>query len=180
MSQWAAITVLGQDRPGIVAGVTRVLFEHGCNLEDSSATRLRDAFAMILVAKLPEPPSMEALREALDERAEALGVIVDLRDLGSLPPLPKPEGQKYLLSVYGADRPGIVYRVSDTLAGCQCNIMDVTTRTAGTGDKPVYIMMLEMSVPSGPAEDELQNRLAALKEELPVDISLRAVEEETL
>jgi len=180
MSQWAAITVLGKDRPGIVAGVTRALYEHGCNLEDSSATRLRDAFAMILVAKLPEPPKMDELQATLDRHAAELGVVIDLRDLGSLPPAPPPEGQKYVLSVYGADQPGIVYRVSDTLAGCQCNIEDVTTRVAGTSDRPVYILMLEMSVPGGDAEHELQTRLAALRAELPVDISLRPVEEETL
>lgn len=180
MSQWAAITVLGKDRPGIVAGVTRALFEHGCNLEDSSATRLRDAFAMILIAKLPEPPRLDALQETLERHAASLGVVIDLRDLGSLPPSPPPEGQRYVLSVYGADQPGIVYRVSDTLAGCQCNIEDVTTRVAGTAERPIYILMLEMSVPVGEAEQTLQTRLAALRVELPVDISLRPVEEETL
>ncbi len=45
---------------------------------------------------------------------------------------------------------------------------------------PVYILMLEMSVPAGDAEQALTNRLASLRAELPVDITLRPVEEETL
>ena len=45
-----AVTVVGNDRPGIVAGVTEVLFEQGCNLEDTSMTILRGHFTMMLVA----------------------------------------------------------------------------------------------------------------------------------
>ncbi|NUQ01202.1 MAG: amino acid-binding protein [Armatimonadetes bacterium] len=180
MTHWAAITVLGQDRPGIVAGVTRVLFEHGCNLEDSSATRLRDAFAMILIAQLPDPPHLGDLRAALRAEAAALGVAVDLRDLGTKAPVPPPAGRRYLLSVYGADQPGIVYRVSRELADCTCNVADVATRRAGGASAPIYIMMLEMTVPEAADLADIQARLDRLRAELQVDITLRAVEEETL
>ena len=40
MSNRWIVTALGQDRPGIVAGVTEVLYKLGCNLEDSAMTRL--------------------------------------------------------------------------------------------------------------------------------------------
>ena len=35
-----ALSVVGRDRPGIVAEVSRVLFELGCNIEDSTCTIL--------------------------------------------------------------------------------------------------------------------------------------------
>lgn len=180
MGPWAAITVLGRDRPGIVAGITRVLYEHGCNLEDSSATRLRDAFAMILVARLPTPPRFEELATALELAAGRLGVSLDLRDLGELPPEPAPEGERYLLSVYGADRPGIVYRFAAALAEESCNVTDVATRIAGTGEAPIYVMLLEMTIPSRADVDAIAGTLDELKRELSVDIAFRAVEEETL
>ena len=44
-----ALSVVGVDRPGIVAEVSRVLFELGCNIEDSTCTILSGQFAMILV-----------------------------------------------------------------------------------------------------------------------------------
>jgi predicted amino acid-binding ACT domain protein len=44
-----AVSVFGRDRPGIVAAVTRVLADAGCNLEDTSMTILRGHFAMMLV-----------------------------------------------------------------------------------------------------------------------------------
>jgi glycine cleavage system transcriptional repressor len=39
----------GPDRLGIVASVTRVLYRHGCNLADSSMTRLGNEFAMLVI-----------------------------------------------------------------------------------------------------------------------------------
>ena len=48
-----AVTAVGADRPGIVAGVTKVLFDQGCNLEDTSMTILRGHFAMMLVVDVP-------------------------------------------------------------------------------------------------------------------------------
>ncbi len=180
MGHWAAITVLGRDRPGIVAGITKILFEHGCNLEDSSATRLRDAFAMILIAELPEPGRAVELADKLATAAEQLGVSVDLRDLGTSPPEPPPAGRAYLLSVYGADQPGIVYKVTAALAGLGCNVSDVATRITGAPDRPIYVMMMELTAPETAAAEELAARLDALRGELGVDVTLRAVEEETL
>ena len=180
MGHWAAITVLGHDRPGIVAGVTAVLYEHGCNLEDSSATRLRDSFAMILIAELPEPAHLDGLGARLAVVADQLGVAIDLRDLGQAPPEPPPPGQRYLLSVYGADQPGIVYRISRALAAAGCNVDNVTTRVVGSAERPVYVMMLELCAPPTVSTDDLNRSLAALHAELNVDITLRPLDEETL
>jgi glycine cleavage system transcriptional repressor len=43
------MTAFGQDRPGIVADVTKLLFENGCNLEDTTMTQLADEFTLILL-----------------------------------------------------------------------------------------------------------------------------------
>lgn len=48
-----ALTVIGSDRPGIVAGVAKVLYELGCNLEDATSTILRGHFSMMLVIRAP-------------------------------------------------------------------------------------------------------------------------------
>ena len=180
MGHWAAITVLGKDCPGIVAGVTRCLFEHGCNLEDTSATRLRDAFAMILIARLPEPPRVADLQARLDRVAAELSIGLDLRDLGEEAPEPAPAGSRQMLSVYGADRPGIVYHVSAQLAALECNVTDVTTRFVGPAEAPIYLMMLEMTVPPSVEPAALDEQLVRLRQALNVDITLRSVDEETL
>src|SRR5215218_2861404 len=81
-----AVSVFGRDCPGIVAAVTRVLADAGCNLEDTSMTILRGHFAMMLVVAGPAGLGEPQLRAGLDPVArvsEALAAhqvnIVDLQ-----------------------------------------------------------------------------------------------------
>ena len=46
-----SVTVVGQDRPGIVAAVAEALYDLGCNLEDATSTILRGHFSMMLVVE---------------------------------------------------------------------------------------------------------------------------------
>jgi ACT domain-containing protein len=73
----AVVTVIGVDRPGIVAGVSRVLAEHNVNIEDISQTVLRDLFAMVMLVDLSEADvSVKELRRELERVGEKLGVDV--------------------------------------------------------------------------------------------------------
>ena len=49
-----ALTIIGRDRPGIVAKVTEILYRLGCNIADSSCTILGGQFAMILILSNPD------------------------------------------------------------------------------------------------------------------------------
>jgi len=46
-----AVSVVGQDRPGIAAGVAEVLLAHQGNIEDSQMTILRGHFTIMLIAR---------------------------------------------------------------------------------------------------------------------------------
>ncbi|AAM02426.1 ACT domain-containing protein [Methanopyrus kandleri] len=73
----AVVTVIGADRPGIVAGISSVLAEHNANIEDISQTVLRDLFAMVMLVDLSEADvSVGKLREELQKAGEELGVDV--------------------------------------------------------------------------------------------------------
>ncbi|WP_456466235.1 ACT domain-containing protein [Methanopyrus sp.] len=73
----AVVTVIGVDRPGIVAGVSRVLAEHNVNIEDISQTVLQDLFAMVMLVDLSEADvSVKELRRELERVGEELGVDV--------------------------------------------------------------------------------------------------------
>lgn len=171
-----ALTAVGRDRPGIVAGVTRILFEHGCNLEDSSMTILEGEFAMILLVAAPDGAALEALRADLQGVADRLHLVLAFRELPEEPPgNPPPEGREAILSVYGADRPGIVYRVAQLLADRAVNITDVDTRIVDAG-RPIYIMILELTLPPALETAALHHALDALGQELGVDMTLRPLE----
>src|SRR6478736_6245787 len=68
MSNTLAVTVLGHDRPGIIATATSALADLGGNLEDSSMTLLRGHFAMTLVVSsdADQPTVRTALVDAFD------------------------------------------------------------------------------------------------------------------
>jgi glycine cleavage system transcriptional repressor len=159
-----AVSAIGGDRPGIVAAVTGVLVERGCNLEDTSMSILRGHFAMTLVISAPEATHPAELEEALTAATEDLELVVVVRALDEAVH-PSPSGEAWTVSVYGADRPGIVYRVSSMLAAAGVNITDLTTRVIGSDDRPVYAMFLDVIAPEGTALDA---PLAALAGELDV------------
>jgi glycine cleavage system transcriptional repressor len=144
----AVVTAVGVDQPGIVAALTGALMELGCNLEDSSMSMLQGNFAVLLVIALPDGVDAVAAEAALGSAADPLGLLVTVRPLptGPRPPAlsePAPGyGQVYAFSVHGADRPGIVHRATQALAGVGGNIVDLATRLVGTDAEPAYVLTI--------------------------------------
>src|SRR5437588_7644908 len=141
-----AVSAVGADRPGIVAAVTQAFLDHGCNLEDTSMTILRGHFAMMLVVAAPDGVGQQELEAALAGPARDLDLVVAVRPIEEGVPT-SPHGESWTVSVYGSDRPGIVHRVASLLADEGVNIVDLTTRVIGDPARPVYAMILEVTLP---------------------------------
>jgi glycine cleavage system transcriptional repressor len=171
-----AVSAIGVDRPGIVAAVTGVLVERGCNLEDTSMSILRGHFAMMLVISAPDGTEPGALEEALTSATSTLELVVVVRALDDAV-RPSASGEAWTVSVYGADRPGIVHRVSSVLSAAGANITDLTTRVIGTDDRPVYAMFLDVTAPTGTSLDA---PLAALAGELGVSCTVHPADVDIL
>ncbi|BCS55693.1 glycine cleavage system protein R [Geobacter sp. SVR] len=176
-----AVSVVGKDRPGIVAAIAEVLFRLGCNIADSSCTMLAGEFAMILIVSHPKPFSKTRLFEEIKPVCDGLGMSLAVRTLHA-DEIVRQEaaGEICLVSVYGADRPGIVYRVTHELAQRNVNIMDLSTKLVGSPAEPVYVMMLEAAVPSGQTPEDVEGLLESLKKELNVEIGVRTITPVTL
>ena len=163
-----AITVIGPDRTGIIADVSEALAGVGANLTDSTMTRLRGHFAMTLICT---GPAAEDVEKAL---VPLKGVLTTVRAVA-----PEADadvaGEPYLVSVHGADRLGIVAAVTRVVAAAGGNITDLTTRLTG----PLYVLIAEVDVPPG-AADDLAARLAAAAHELGVEVTLRRAESDVL
>ncbi|MDX9701765.1 MAG: ACT domain-containing protein [Candidatus Auribacterota bacterium] len=176
MKQIVALTALGLDRPGIVAAVTKVLYESGCNLEESSMTLLHNDFAMIVLISMPDTTTLEKLKNAIQPVAHEMGLSVNFRTLSereisdhnqeSLP--------NYSLSIYGTDKPGIVYRITSLLAKHKINIIDLETQCTRSR-QPLYSMVLDITVPESLGEEFLSRMLAELCNEIKVDFSLEPI-----
>ena len=176
-----ALSAIGRDRPGIVAGVTGALLRHGANVEDSRMAILGDHFTMMLIVSTPDEGDLDALRDELRRTQDelALGALT-LEEVPEDQGFSRPE-PSHVVTVYGADHPGIVHSVASTLADAGVNVIDVATHlVAEEGEQPLYAMMMEVDLPAGldPAELEAQLRATADREHL--DLSVRAVEAEAL
>jgi glycine cleavage system transcriptional repressor len=171
-----AVSVVGKDRTGIVAGIAEVLFRLGCNIADSSCTMLAGEFAMILIVSHPRPFSKTKLHDELKPVCDTLGMSLAVRTLhGDEITRQETEGEICMISVYGADRPGIVYRVTSELAAQGVNIMDLNTKLIGSHEAPVYVMMLEVAIPDGQTPEGVEGLLGNLKKELNVEIGVRII-----
>jgi glycine cleavage system transcriptional repressor len=176
MGQELVISAVGEDRPGIVAAVAEALRDHGCNLLDTSMTILRGRFAMMLVVSGPDDTA------ALDGALEAATAPLGVRCTVAAAPAAAggADGEPYALSVYGADRPGIVATVARLLADRGVNITDLSTRVIGDRQRPVYAMVLDLVVPASVDVDELTEGLAAVARDLGVHCRLHPVDADVL
>lgn len=169
-----AVTAIGRDRPGIVAGITGALLEAGGNVDDSQMSILHGHFAVMLIVSLPDDASLEGLGERLEEvgRELELGGIT----VSPVEGLDRGAGPTHVLTVYGADRPGIVHDTASTLAGLGVNITDLRTRRTG-GDSPLYTLMVEVSIPEG-AAGQVEGALDGLRDSKQVEARLAELESE--
>ncbi|MGD0320389.1 MAG: ACT domain-containing protein [Acidimicrobiales bacterium] len=166
-----SLSALGADRPGIVAGVSGVLVDLGCNLEDSTMTILRGHFAILLVVAAPAQVDREALERALTPVAEAFDLTVAVRPLSDTAERAEVAGtaqapgsivqaevgveatEAWTIAVHGADRPGIVHAVTSALAEAEGNVVDLATHVVGEPDSAVYVMTLRVTLPAGKAAE---------------------------
>ena len=171
-----AVTIISKDRPGIVADTTEALYRLGCNIEDSSCTMLGGDFAMILVVSHTKPFAKARLTDEFKALHERTGLATYVRTLAEEEICPvKEEGELVLVSVYGSDQPGIVFRVTRALADRGVNVTDLNTRLIGTPEAPIYVLMLEAILPAGMAVADAEHLLENLKKELNVEIGVRAI-----
>ena len=71
----AVITVIGKDRPGIIATVSGALFEYNANILDISQTIMQDMFTMIMLIDIGDISSNFAgLSASLEELGNEIGM----------------------------------------------------------------------------------------------------------
>jgi glycine cleavage system transcriptional repressor len=171
-----AVSAIGRDRPGIVAAISGVLLELGGNIDDSQMSILHGHFAVMLIVSVPEGVSQGELARRLDRVREELGLEgLAVSALDELSPAATPT---HVLTVYGADHPGIVHAVSSALAGRGVNITDLRTRRTGGEDAPVYLMVMEIAVAGEP--EALAEELREVGGEAAVEVSLRELPSDSL
>ncbi|HUW83294.1 MAG TPA: ACT domain-containing protein [Phycisphaerae bacterium] len=173
MANHALLTAMGRDRPGIVAAVSGVLYECGCNIEDSTMARLGGDFAIMLMVSLPGGLSCEVLSDRLDRVRVEMNLTLQLTAVSEEEAAARgTEAASYVIHVYGADRKGIVAKVTGHLAARQINIANLTTHIIAH-QNPLYVMMIDVVLPRGVDSGQLAEELAGIGRDIGVQITVR-------
>jgi len=174
----AILTVIGKDRPGIIAKVTGILYQKRCNLEDVSMTILEGEFAMILVLS-HRFRNFGVLARELQQKAKSFGLSIFGKDVKEK--LQRGEkhlrgSEPFLISVIGKDRTGIVHETTNLLARQGLNVTDLNSKILGYGKRALYAMMLEVDIPKRFKIAKLERSLKALSKKLRMEFRLKRVE----
>lgn len=174
-----ALTFIGRDRSGIIAEVTKILYEVGGNIEDTTMTILEGEFAMILIALLPGRNAEVKAKKAFGRLQSKWGLNCFAKEISG----EVSKGEKHpsdvtthIISVAGRDRTGIVYETSRILAKHQLNITDLNSKILGAGKKSVFTMILEVDIPKHFNTKKLEPDWQRLRKRLGLDVSVRPLE----
>ncbi len=163
------LTILGDDRPGLVSAVSAPISAHGASWERSEMSRLAGKFAGIVVVNV-SPDRLDALVAELTAlETQGLHVIVERTDE------PSPHlFQRLQLDLLGADRPGIVSEISAALADARVSIEELSTdvRAAPMAGGTLFEARAVLSAPLGGDTEVLRDVLEALADELMVELRL--------
>jgi glycine cleavage system transcriptional repressor len=166
---WYMLTLVGRDRPGIVAHITHALYEGGCNLGEASMMRLGTSFTIMMMVQ--HEGSVKSLQQLLETEADSLGLHMHIDHIeGGLHHHLEPDVR---LTVYGADRAGIVAHVTTALAEAGLDILDLASDVGGTEADPIYIMHIEGRAQQG--VEALQSALDIVKQE-GIEAQLTAID----
>jgi len=170
MRQHLVLTATGSDRPGLVERVTRLIVEHGGNVESSRMARLGGEFAMLVLVAAPVE-RIGGLREAVDRLGEG-SYVVHTRLTGMGPPVAA-EG-RVTIRVLGADHMGIIHAVARDLARRSVNVetLDTEVAAAPMSGQPLFRMQATVSLPPGLSREELARALEAVGDEMNVEITV--------
>lgn len=168
------MTAFGKDRVGIVADVTRLLYECDCNLEDTTMNMLSDEFTLNLLfssknSDVEEQLSRECRRLELEK-----GISAFVRAL----PASEPKGangfKNCTLHIECVDQVGIVYKTSKFLAENKLNIMHLnsTAKPSPESGAIIHCMDIHIQVPGDVSLDQVEDDLTVMADELQVDITM--------
>ncbi len=164
-----ALSFVTNDCKGIVYEATKVLFEKGFNIADSSSTLLQGVFSMIFMVTSDKNYTEDEIKDMFKNNHYTMEVFKCDNNMHDQ------DGIHYSISVYGADKPGIVNAITAEIAKNDLNIIDLQTKITGKNNK-VYIMMLEVVAADDSKESVWQDLLKSAAKKINTEINIRKIE----
>ncbi|NHA69283.1 glycine cleavage system protein R [Phycicoccus flavus] len=164
------LTVIGDDRSGLVKALADVVAEHDGNWETSQLAEVAGKFAGIVVVAVP-PDRASALQDALTPLRGMLEVEVRGEVAADEPPAA--DTRAVVVEIVGNDRPGIVQAVSGVLAAHGLGVaeLETDTREAPMAGGRLFEARAVVTVPAGADTADLRAALEEIADEVLVDLA---------
>ena len=168
------MTAFGKDRVGIVADVTRLLYENECNLEDTTMSMLADEFTLSLLFSSPNADIEETLAKDCRRLEMEKEISAFVRPLQAMQSKTMKGFKTCTLHVEGLDQAGIVYKTSQFLADNSLNILELKSSAMSSPQSgaTIYSMDIHIQVPEEVSFDQVEESLSEVADELHVDVTL--------
>lgn len=164
------VTFVGDDRPGLVEALARVIEAQGGNWLESKLAQLGGKFAGLILVSI-HPNQADTLHQALEDE---LGAHLELRISAGAQALPTDADQPLSLSLMGPDRPGIVREVSGALAQRGINVLRLLSDvvSAPMSAEPMFQAHIEATIPADADLSTLQEQLDDIANQMTLEIDL--------
>ena len=169
MNNYLVLTIIADDRPGLLELLAQTVNDNGGNWLDGRMSHLAGKFAGILEMSV-DPEHQATLTKALEALTEqGFKVVVEPANA-----LDRPACQDFNLSVAGLDRTGIVCEIAQAFANRHINMSELETDYSSMpwSGEPLFEAKGVIEVPDSIDMDELYKQLDTIAEELAVDIRL--------
>lgn len=168
------ITVLGKDRPGIIARVSASLYALDCNLQNVNQMILQNEFSGFFIVEPPPGLDMKTLETRLDRdlSSEGLQIYMDRISPSDEKQIPA-TAETFLITTIGPDQKGLVARFTQIIADHQVNVTNLKAVFKGGDDPTANIMVYEIAVTQTTDQPHLFEALRNKASELGLDISIQ-------
>ncbi len=172
--QKAIISVLGKDRPGIIAAVTKVLFEQDCNIENVSQTILQNEFSGIFIVSMPGNLAFDSMCAILEKGTAGFDLHFHIKPMESDERSgPAVETEPFVITTKGPDRKGLVAKITSVMARHGINVTNLQAVFKGGNDPGANIMIYEVDIPIHLDQASLRRELNETARDLNLDISIQ-------
>lgn len=169
---------MGKDKPGIVAKVSEVLYRSGGSIEGSRMSLVQGEFAIVMIFTLFDDNKYHFLKRELKRVEYEMDIDISIRELDEIEYSPtfSEVDKTYIIDVYGADKPGIVFNVSNILFINGINIIDLFTDVVKKEDRNIYVMSITIDGSNIPSVDFLREKVEKVCKDMGLEVSIQEVE----
>lgn len=168
------ISVIGRDRPGILAALSGTLLNLNCNIENISQTILQSVFGALLIVSIPESLDIQALKSKLMEKLSDLDLDVFIKHHDHvMDEAHKQTVHPFVITTVGPDNRGLVEAITRVLAKHDINVINLKAVFKGGTEPTNNVMIFEVDIPDSTILPEVRNELKQAAGRLDLDINIQ-------